>query len=154
MGSQYWFDGYTFTFHSQVMVPEVFMLQLMREKAKGWVAFVIVGIIAFMMAVTGLETLAPNPNNPNVASVNGVDISNAQLVNAIDQHRRSLIQQMGEQMDASLLDDQLLQKTVLDALINRQLLTQSAENYNLEIDKFQIDKLIVTMPQFQQNGFV
>ena len=128
------------------------MLQSMRDKAKSWVTFVVVGIIAFMMAITGLETLAPNPNNPEVASVNGKDITRAELAHAVDQQRRVLIQQMGGQFDPALLDDQLLQSSVLEALIDRQLLLQNAEDQKMDIGKAQIDKLIVSMPQFQQNG--
>ncbi|WP_163371491.1 SurA N-terminal domain-containing protein [Endozoicomonas acroporae] len=128
------------------------MLQSMRDKAKSWVTFVVVGIIAFMMAITGLETLAPNPNNPEVASVNGKDITRAELAQAVDQQRRVLVQQMGGQFDPAMLDDQLLQSSVLEALIDRQLLLQNAEDQKMDIGKAQIDKLIVSMPQFQQNG--
>ncbi|ELT99078.1 hypothetical protein CAPTEDRAFT_189602, partial [Capitella teleta] len=104
------------------------------------------------MAITGLETLAPNPNNPEVASVNGKDITRAELAQAVDQQRRVLIQQMGGQFDPSMLDDQLLQSSVLEALIDRQLLLQNAEDQDMDISQSQIDKLIVSMPQFQQNG--
>ncbi|WBA86692.1 SurA N-terminal domain-containing protein [Endozoicomonas sp. GU-1] len=128
------------------------MLQSMRDKAKSWVTFVVVGIIAFMMAITGLETLAPNPNNPEVASVNGKDITRAELAQAVDQQRRVLLQQMGGQFDPAMLDDQLLQSSVLEALIDRQLLLQNAEDQKMDIGKAEIDKLIVSMPQFQQNG--
>ena len=131
------------------------MLQSMRDKAKSWVTFVVVGVIAFMMAVTGLETLVPNPNNPIVASVNGKDITRAELAQAVDQQRRVLIQQMGQmgqQFDPSMVDDHVLQSSVLETLINRQLLLQNAEDQKMDIDKAQIDKLIVSIPQFQQNG--
>ncbi|WP_257296518.1 SurA N-terminal domain-containing protein [Endozoicomonas sp. YOMI1] len=128
------------------------MLQSMRDKAKSWVTFVVVGIIAFMMAITGLETLVPNPNNPEVASVNGKDITRAELAQAVDQQRRVLVQQMGGQFDPAMLEDQLLQSSVLEALIDRQLLLQNAEAQKMDIGKAQIDKLIVSMPQFQQNG--
>nr|MDT0253477.1 SurA N-terminal domain-containing protein [Endozoicomonas sp.] len=128
------------------------MLQSMRDKAKSWVTFLVVGIIAFMMAITGLETLAPNPNNPKVASVNGKDITRAELAQAVDQQRRVLIQQMGEQFDPSMLDDQLLQSSVLESLIDRQLMLQSAEDQDMDIGQSQVDKLILSMPQFQQNG--
>lgn len=98
------------------------MLQSMRDKAKSWVTFVVVGVIAFMMAVTGLETLVPNPNNPIVASVNGKDITRAELAQAVDQQRRVLIQQMGQQFDPAMVDDHVLQSSVLETLINLSLI--------------------------------
>ena len=128
------------------------MLQFMREKAKSWVTFVIVGIIAFMMAITGLETLAPNPNNPEVASVNGKEITRAELAQAVDQQRRMLVQQMGEQFDPSLLDDKLLQESVLNSLIDRQLMLTDAEGGKMEVGAQALDQLIVSMPQFQVDG--
>ena len=128
------------------------MLQLMRDKAKSWVTFVIVGIIAFMMAITGLESLAPNPNNPEVASVNGKEITRAELAQAVDQQRRMLVQQMGDQFDPSLLDDKLLQESVLNSLIDRQLMLQDAEDNKMEVGTQALDQLIISMPQFQVDG--
>ena len=128
------------------------MLQFMRDKAKSWVTFIIVGIIAFMMAITGLETLAPNPNNPEVASVNGEDITRAELAQAVDQQRRMLVQQMGDQFDPSLLDDKLLQDSVLNSLIDRQLMLQDAESNKMEVGAQALDQLIVSLPQFQVDG--
>ncbi|MGB1270671.1 MAG: SurA N-terminal domain-containing protein, partial [Endozoicomonas sp.] len=124
----------------------------MRDKAKSWVTFVVVGIIAFMMAITGLETLAPNPNNPEVASVNGKEITRAELAQAVDQQRRALVQQMGDQFDPAMLDDKLLQDSVLSALIDRQLLLQDAQDHKMEVGQAQLDQLILSMPQFQQEG--
>ena len=128
------------------------MLQTMRDKAKSWVTFVIVGIIAFMMAVTGLETLAPNPNNPDVATVNGQDITRAQLAQALEQQRRMLIQQMGDQFDPSLIDEKMLRESVLNSLIDRSLLLQQAKSGRMDIGTEALDKMIVSMQEFQQDG--
>ncbi|WP_448217199.1 SurA N-terminal domain-containing protein [Endozoicomonas sp. 2B-B] len=128
------------------------MLQSMRDKAKSWVTFVVVGIIAFMMAITGLETLAPNPNNPNVASVNGEDITRAQLTQSLEQQRRMLIQQMGDQFDPSLIDEKQLRESVLQSLIDRSLLLQEAKNGGMGLGQKELDAMIVRMPEFQQDG--
>ena len=128
------------------------MLQLMRDKAKSWVAFIVVGIIAFMMAITGLETLAPNPNNPEVATVNGKEITRAELAQSVDQQRRAMIQQMGDQLDPALLDDAVMNETVLKTLIERQLLIQDANDSKMEVGTAALDQMIVSMPQFQLDG--
>ncbi|WOG30163.1 SurA N-terminal domain-containing protein [Endozoicomonas sp. 8E] len=128
------------------------MLQSMRDKAKSWVTFVVVGIIAFMMAITGLETLAPNPNNPNVATVNGEDITRAQLTQSLEQQRRMLIQQMGDQFDPSLIDEKQLRESVLQSLIDRSLLLQEAKNGGMGLGQKELDAMIVRMPEFQQDG--
>ena len=124
----------------------------MRDKAKSWVTFVIVGIIAFMMAITGLETLAPNPNNPEVATVNGQDITRAQLAQAMEQQRRMLIQQMGDQFDPALIDEKILRESVLNSLVDRSLLLQQAESGRMGVGTEALDKMIVSMQEFQQDG--
>ncbi|WP_079253643.1 SurA N-terminal domain-containing protein [Endozoicomonas arenosclerae] len=128
------------------------MLQSMRDKAKSWVTFIVVGIIAFMMAITGLETLAPNPNNPNVATVNGEDITRAQLTQSLEQQRRMLIQQMGDQFDPSLIDENLLKESVLQSLIDRTLLLQEAKDGGMGLGQKELDAMIISMPEFQQDG--
>ncbi|MRI34390.1 peptidylprolyl isomerase [Endozoicomonas sp. OPT23] len=128
------------------------MLQTMRDSAKSWVTFVIVGIIAFMMAITGLESLSPNPNNPNVATVNGVDITRSELAQTLEQQRRAMIQRMGDQYDPALLDEKLLNEQALQSLIDRTLLLQAAENGGMSVGQKELDAMIISMPQFQQDG--
>ncbi len=128
------------------------MLQSMRDSAKSWVTFVIVGIIAFMMAITGLESLSPNPNNPNVATVNGLDITRSELAQTLEQQRRALIQRMGDQFDPALLDEKLLNEQALQSLIDRTVLLQQAKNGGMGVGQKELDAMIVSMPQFQQNG--
>lgn len=128
------------------------MLQTMRDNSKSWVTFIIVGIIAFMMAVTGLETLAPNPNNPDIAKVNGEEISRFQLSQSVDQQRRAMIQQMGENYDPSLIDDKQLRDNVLQSLIERALLLQAAKSGKMDVSDASLDQLILSIPDFQQDG--
>lgn len=128
------------------------MLQSMRDKAKSWVTVVVVAIIAFMMAVTGLETLAPNRNNPTVATVNGEDVTHAQLSQSIEQRRRALIQQMGDQFDPSMIDEKLLKDVVLQSLVDRTLQLQDAKKHGMDVGDQALDSMIVNMPEFQVDG--
>ena len=128
------------------------MLQTMREKSKSWITFVVVGVIAFMMAITGLETLAPNPNSSDVAKVNGEEIDRFQLSQSVDQQRRAMIQQMGDRFDPSLIDDKVLQENVLNSLIERTLLLQAAKSGKMDVSDASLDQLILSIPEFQQDG--
>lgn len=128
------------------------MLEFMRERARSWVTFIVVGIIAFMMAITGLETLAPNPNNPEVASVNGEAITQYDLAQAVEQERQLLIQRMGDRFDPAMLDEKVIQTRVLEQLITRDLLLQSAGEQKMGVSDAAIDAYILQMPQFQVNG--
>ncbi|MDP0563253.1 MAG: SurA N-terminal domain-containing protein [Candidatus Endonucleobacter sp. (ex Gigantidas childressi)] len=124
----------------------------MRDKAKSWVTIVIIAVIAFMMAITGLETLGPNPSNPNIASVNGQDITQEQLYRFLDQQKRMLMGQMGDQFDPSMIDDKVFTEAVLRSLVDRTLQLQDAKQQNMSIDLKALDSIIISMPEFQNKG--
>ncbi|MGY0216027.1 SurA N-terminal domain-containing protein [Endozoicomonadaceae bacterium StTr2] len=128
------------------------MLQTMRENAQGWIAKVVVAVIAFTFAIFGLESLAPNPGNPTVASVNGDDITEQQLYQAMEQQRRMMQQRFGANFDPSSLDEAMLRQAALDQLITRTLLTQSITDAGLEVSQESLDDQIRNTPVFQNNG--
>ncbi len=128
------------------------MLQTMRENAQGWIAKVIVAVIAFTFAIFGLESLAPNPGNPTVASVNGEEITEQQLYQAMEQQRRMMQQRFGRNFDPSMLDDAMLRQGALDQLVNRALLNQSVKEAGLEVSQATLDDQIRNTPVFQTEG--
>ncbi|MCL6268733.1 SurA N-terminal domain-containing protein [Sansalvadorimonas sp. 2012CJ34-2] len=128
------------------------MLQDMREKAQSWVAKAIVAFIAFTFAIFGLESLRPNSNNPEVAKVDGEKITQQDLFEAMDQQRRMLVQQMGNNFDPSMLDERLLQQAALESLIQRVLIRKHLENNNMVVSEQSLDNMIRTTPEFQVDG--
>ena len=128
------------------------MLQDMREKAQGWVAKVIVAAIAFTFAVFGLESLRPNTNNPDVATVGGEKITQQQLLETMDRQRRMLIQQMGQNFDPSMLDERMLQRSALESLIQRTVISEAVNKNDMAISDQMIDQVIRTAPEFQVDG--
>ena len=128
------------------------MLQDMRDKAQGWVAKVIVAAIAFTFAVFGLESLRPNSSNPEVATVGGEAITQQQLLETMDQQRRMLIQQMGQNFDPSMLDERMLQTSALESLIQRAVLSSAVADNKMAISDQMIDQVIRTAPEFQVEG--
>jgi peptidyl-prolyl cis-trans isomerase D len=59
---------------------------------------------------------------------------------------------MGDNLDPSLLDDERLGPQALEALINRKLLMQSADQMGLTISNPEIGALVASMEQFQVDG--
>ncbi len=103
------------------------MLQNIRDNSKGIVAKVIVGLIAVTFALFGVESLVSLTAGSNApAIVNGVEISERDLLQGADLQRRQLLTQMGENADPTLLDDNLIRKATLDNLIQQEVLVQSA----------------------------
>ena len=128
------------------------LLQTMRDKARSAATVVVLGIIALMMALTGLETLTPNPNNPVVAEVNGQDLTRMELNQEVETQRRAAIQQMAGNYDPAKLDEKVLAEQALNKLIERTLLTQAIDAMKLGLSDTQVDQYIVAMPQFQVDG--
>ena len=128
------------------------LLQTMRDKARSAATVVVLGIIALMMALTGLETLTPNPNNPVVAEVNGQDLTWMELNQEVETQRRAAIQQMAGNYDPAKLDEKVLAEQALNKLIERTLLTQAIDAMKLGLSDTQVDQYIVAMPQFQVDG--
>ena len=132
-------------------IEVIMLLQTMRDKARS-AAAVIADIIALMMALTGLETLTPNPNNPVVATVNGQDLTRMALNQEIDSLRRAKIQQMAGNFDPAKLDEKVLAEQALNRLIERTLLMDAVNDMQLGISDLQVDQYIVSLPQFQVDG--
>ncbi|MEO4048994.1 SurA N-terminal domain-containing protein [Pseudomonas sp. CAU 1711] len=129
------------------------MLQNIRDNSQGWIAKTIIGIIVMLLALTGFDAIIQSTSNSrNAAEVNGEDIPLTSVSAAVDVQRRQLIQQFGKDFDASLLDDKLLRKSALDALIERTLLLQGAKDSGMAISDAALDQLILQMPVFQIDG--
>ncbi|WP_347901106.1 SurA N-terminal domain-containing protein [Pseudomonas purpurea] len=129
------------------------MLQNIRDNSQGWIAKTIIGIIVVLMAFTGIEAIfqAATHNN-DAAKVNGEAISQNELSQAVDMQRRQLMQQLGKDFDASLLDEKMLRESALKGLIDRKLLLQGAENSKFAFSEAALDQVILLTPEFQVDG--
>lgn len=129
------------------------MLQNIRDNSKGIVAKVIVGLIAVTFALFGVESLVSLTAGSNApATVNGVEISERDLLQGADLQRRQLLAQMGENADPTLLDDNLIRKATLDNLIQQEVLVQSAASQDMAIADQALDQMIINTQDFQLEG--
>ncbi|VVP44019.1 SurA N-terminal domain-containing protein [Pseudomonas fluorescens] len=129
------------------------MLQNIRDNSQGWIAKTIIGIIVVLMAFTGIEAIfQATTNSQNAATVNGEDISQNELSQAVDMQRRQLMQQLGKDFDASLLDEKMLRESALKGLIDRKLLLQGADEAKFAFSEGALDQVILLTPEFQVDG--
>lgn len=128
------------------------MLQNIRNNIQGTAAKVIIAIIVVPFALFGIDSLFSGGAQPPAATVNGEKVSQAELQQAIAMQKRRLINMMGDQIDPAMLDDNVLRKPALDALVKQQLLLQAADKAGIRISDKQLNTVIASMPQFHEDG--
>ncbi|MDX1723315.1 MAG: SurA N-terminal domain-containing protein [Pseudomonas sp.] len=129
------------------------MLQNIRDNSQGWIAKTIIGLIVVLLALTGVEAIfTGTSNSQNAAEVNGEKITINDLGQAVEMQRRQLLQQLGRDFDASLLDEKLLREAALKGLIERTLLLQGATDAKFAFSPQALDQLILQTPEFLVDG--
>ena len=128
------------------------MLQSMREGAKSPWVLVIIGLIVLSFVLTGAESLTFGGAQSGAAKVNDREISFNELQFAIEQQRRQLAEIYGDQLDPSLLDDDLLRPGVLNNLVDRALLEDYAVSLGITASPEAIRRSIISNPAFEVDG--
>ncbi len=129
------------------------MLQSMRNKIKGLVAVFLIALLTIPLALVGVENLFYGNNNiGEAAEVDGEIISERELQIAVARERQRLQAQLGNNIPAEYLSDERLRTPALEGLIQRQLVSQVADNGNMTVSSENIDRTITTLPEFQVDG--
>ena len=129
------------------------MLQNIRDNSQGWIAKTIIGVIVALMALTGFDAIfQATSTSQDAAKVNGEEITQVELSQAVDMQRRQLLQQLGKDFDSSLLDEKMLREAALKGLIDRKLLLQGAKEAKFSFSEAALDQVILMTPEFQEDG--
>jgi len=129
------------------------MLQNMRKSAQGTVAKIVVGFIIVIFALFGAESIVGSlGGEPEVASVNGEGISESKFARALEGKRRQILAQMGERVDPDLIDEGLLRSSVLEGMIQEEILRQDADDKGLYVSSAAVDDYIRGVEQFKVDG--
>ena len=128
------------------------MLQSMREGVKSPWVLVVIGLIVLSFVLTGAESLTFGGAQSGAAKVNDREISFNELQFAIEQQRRQLSEIYGDQLDPSLLDDDLLRPGVLNNLVDRALLEDYATTLGITASPEAVRRSIIGNPTFEVDG--
>lgn len=128
------------------------MLTEIRERATGWIAWIIVIIISIPFVLWGINEYFAGGASLNVAVVNGQEIDQQQYRTALEERRNIARRVMGSEFDADIVNSSEFRNAVIDDLINRRLLDQDTESAGYRVSDEQLAAFITTSPQFQQNG--
>ena len=120
------------------------MLGAIRNKSKGWVAYLIVGLITIPFALFGIQDYAARSANTSIAKVDGEDIDINIYYQELNSQQRNLQQQLGAAYTQEI--DNTLKQTLLDSLINEKLI----ENYANSLDIVTLDDEVKSVIEMNQ----
>ena len=137
---------------SSICCSHTTMLTSIRERAQGWIAWLIIGLIIFVFAVWGIESFfTPNPNVP-VLTVGGTDVGLREFQAAYQQQREHLQSLLGRDPEQVGLTDERIKQQVVDDFIERIVLANAAQNAGMRIGDVTLAAQIDAFDAFQVNG--
>ena len=128
------------------------MLQAIREKDQGWIAWAIVILISIPFALWGIQEYLGVGGEPEVAAVDGETITQRMLDQRARDFRENLRLSLGDAYRADLFEDATLKRQVLDSMIEEMVLVKSASDWNLRASDMQARGFISSIPAFQRDG--
>ena len=124
------------------------MLQGIRDRAQGWIAWIIVIFISIPFALWGInEYFGADPDVP-VAEINGTDLLLVEFQRAYQSQSanlRSLVR-------AGLLTESTLRQQTIEALIGEEVLAQASEQSGMRISDVQLASAIHDESTFAEDG--
>jgi len=127
------------------------MLAAIREKVQGWIAGIILGLIAIPFALFGIDYYFKD-RQLNVAEVNGTEISVDTYRRALDNQKRSLQQMLGRNADLRLFESPEFKQRVLDGLVDEILVAAGADAAGYRLSDAELARNIREAPSLQRDG--
>lgn len=127
------------------------MLQYIRERAQGVIAWIIVGAIILTFALFGINQYFSGGGDTSVAKVDGAEISQGQVQSAAMQQRQRLEQMFGGKLPP-MFSDEMIRSQVLEQLIEQEILVQAARNNGMRIGDTTLAQTILDIEAFHEDG--
>ncbi len=128
------------------------MLNFIRERAQGWVAWFIVGLISIPFALWGVNSYLNGPSDVVTATVNGEKIKQTEVQQALQQYRERMRDSMGDNFDPAMFEGEAIKQIVIEGLIEQKLLQQANVDIGQQVSDRIISRLIHSTPAFQTDG--
>ena len=128
------------------------MLQSIRDKASGWIAWVIVILISIPFALWGIQEYIGNGSPTVVAEVNGEEISERVFRSRFrEQMQRINANVNNPDMDLSFFEKQIKQDLISN-MITEEALFQTVYDQGFRINDALLSTEIQRFPMFQKEG--
>ncbi|MEE8365187.1 MAG: SurA N-terminal domain-containing protein [Gammaproteobacteria bacterium] len=128
------------------------MLQAIRDKVTGWIAYAIIFLISVPFALWGVNSYLGGGEALPAATVNGESISTRDLDIAYANYRQRMTQVFGGSIPESLDIEVLLKDQALTQLIEATVLRTYARERGYRIGDDELNQLIRSMDVFKIDG--
>ncbi|MFT5453285.1 MAG: peptidyl-prolyl cis-trans isomerase D [Gammaproteobacteria bacterium] len=128
------------------------MLQAIRDKTTGWIAYVIVFLICVPFALWGVNSYLGGGEVTPPATVDGQAISQQNFDTAYANYRRQLERAFGGSIPDYFAGEGVLKEQVLTQLVEQSALSQYADNKLYRIGNVELNKLIRSIEAFHTDG--
>ena len=126
------------------------MLSAIRNKSKGWVAYLIVGLITVPFALFGIQDYVSRSANNSIATVDGEDIDINIYYQRLNSQQLNLQQQLGAAYTQEI--DNAIKQNLLDSMVNEKLIENYASSLDIVTLDNEVRSFIETDPSFSVDG--
>ncbi len=126
------------------------MLGKIRQKSKGWIAYLIVGLITIPFALFGIQQYIGGSSSSIIASVNGEKIDLTTYYTKLNIEQRNLQQQLGSNYSSEI--DTALRQMLIDGMIQEKLLENYANSLGLVTLDEEVRSFIQSNETFKEEG--
>ena len=129
------------------------MLQAIRDGIKGWIAYVIIGLIALpFIFMGGYEYFGGGQDEAVVARVDGEEITRDQVERMVQRQRAQLREMFGGEIPDDRFDGRALRRESLEQLIDETLLFAFVEGQGLRVSDQEVAREIRSQEIFHEGG--
>ena len=128
------------------------MLTTIREKAQGWIAWVIVIIISVPFALWGINEYFSAQEKVVIAEINGDELYSQEFQEVVRKQRSALRQQFGGNIDNKIFETKAFKLRVLNEMITQRLVSADIQNHTYQIGDEQLAIYLRSNPAFQIDG--
>lgn len=127
------------------------MLQVIRDRAQGVIAWIIIILIVVPFALWGINQYIQDDTVLSAAKVDDVEVALQDFQRSYQNERNLRKRMLGNRFDPSQLDDAAIKQSAIDRLVDATVLANSASKAGFVVSNAQLAMDIRNMREFQVN---
>lgn len=128
------------------------MLQSIRDRARGWIAYLIIFLVAIPFALWGIHNYFEGGGSRAVAKINGEEIPPQVVRNELLQQKARLREAFGGQLPQELFTNEALKEASLQRVVTREVLRQVVAAAGFRISDATVLQALHQIDAFRENG--